>query len=329
MVSRGIGLNEYRVSIEPVRSYRDRILRVYDYIKHNLEGDLSVDRLSDVACLSPYHFHRVYRRFVGETLNGAARRCRLYYGGKLLADTPATVAEIAYRIGYNRLDSFSRAFYRFHGLSPEHYRQYHHRQRTLVAAATTYGHSGTESLSVAENTNNGRWPNSAWQSMYQVELVELPRIEMICLESDSTTEVLEPKFVDLNLHAQNYQLNLGARNFIGIFVKDPQMGDVVKFTHRYALAALPIDSAQRESLDKHLKLPFKLQSIPQGLYASYVYTGPYSMSERSHEWLFGYWMWANGLRATGASIIEEYLNDPRKVLPSHLKTRVFVQVERL
>jgi len=126
-----------------IRSYHDRILRVYDYIKQNLAGDISVDRLSDVACLSPYHFHRVYRKLVGETLNGAARCCRLYEAGRLLTETTNSVGEIAYRTGYNRMDSFSRAFQRYYTVSPDSFRQHQLNHHALVAQATATHNSGT------------------------------------------------------------------------------------------------------------------------------------------------------------------------------------------
>ncbi len=313
---------------ESASLYRDRIVRVYDYIKSNLSGDLSVDRLADVACLSPYHFHRVYRRFVGETLSGAVRRCRLYQSGKLLVETPISIVEIAYRSGYYRTDSFSRAFQRFYGVSPERFRQQYDDERILVATATENANSGFEQKWLLKQSGPLVQPEVAlWHSIYQVALVELPCVELICLESDSTKETLEPKFVDLNLKAQDYGLSLSARNFLGIFYKDALATDTVSFSHRYAYAALPIDASQREGLEIYTHLPFKLQTLSAGLYATYIYSGPYAMSERSHEWLYGYWLPSNGMRVSAGPVIEEYLNDPRQTRPQYLQTRVFVKVE--
>lgn len=54
-----------------------RILRVLDYIHDNPTGDLSLDALADVAAMSRFHWHRVFRAVTGETLAQSVRRMRL------------------------------------------------------------------------------------------------------------------------------------------------------------------------------------------------------------------------------------------------------------
>jgi AraC family transcriptional regulator len=49
-------------------NYRKRLTKVIDYIYAHLNGDLSVNVLADIAIMSPYHFHRVSREFVHETV---------------------------------------------------------------------------------------------------------------------------------------------------------------------------------------------------------------------------------------------------------------------
>jgi AraC family transcriptional regulator len=71
-------------------SYEARLLRVLAYIYDHLDGDLSLDRLSDVACMSRFHWHRVFRAMTGETPAEAARRLRLIKAANALVheDTP-------------------------------------------------------------------------------------------------------------------------------------------------------------------------------------------------------------------------------------------------
>jgi len=47
--------------------YETRILRVLAYIHDNPTADLSLDRLADVAAMSRFHWHRVFRAMTGET----------------------------------------------------------------------------------------------------------------------------------------------------------------------------------------------------------------------------------------------------------------------
>lgn len=58
-------------------NYRQRVIRVIEYIHDHLDDDLNINLLADVAFMSPYHFHRIYREMARETLNATIRRLRL------------------------------------------------------------------------------------------------------------------------------------------------------------------------------------------------------------------------------------------------------------
>ena len=45
---------------ETRESYAKRLQRVVDHIWANLDQPIDLNQLADIACLSPYHFHRVY-----------------------------------------------------------------------------------------------------------------------------------------------------------------------------------------------------------------------------------------------------------------------------
>ncbi|AWB65806.1 hypothetical protein C2869_04840 [Saccharobesus litoralis] len=49
-------------------NYQNRLSRVVDYIWQNLTQPLDINQLADIACFSPYHFHRLYRGMLGETV---------------------------------------------------------------------------------------------------------------------------------------------------------------------------------------------------------------------------------------------------------------------
>ncbi|MET3901115.1 transcriptional regulator GlxA family with amidase domain [Devosia sp. UYZn731] len=103
-------------------SYNDRLSRVVDYVYANLEGDLSFDRLAEVACLSPYHWSRIYAAMRGETIAATVRRLRLQRASDRLSSSDLDVAAIATWAGYSSLDTFGRAFKDAFGMSPASYR---------------------------------------------------------------------------------------------------------------------------------------------------------------------------------------------------------------
>ena len=52
----------------------ERTNAAIDYIIRNLDGDLKLDDVARVACFSPFHFHRVFRSILGETLHQFVKR---------------------------------------------------------------------------------------------------------------------------------------------------------------------------------------------------------------------------------------------------------------
>jgi AraC-like DNA-binding protein len=74
------------------------------------------------ACLSPYHFHRLFREVFGETPNKYLQRRRLANARQLLRSTDRTITEICLEIGFDSMTSFSALFRRIYGCSPRQYR---------------------------------------------------------------------------------------------------------------------------------------------------------------------------------------------------------------
>ena len=98
--------------------YRKRMDRVEAHISANLDGDLSLDTLADVAAFSRFHFHRVYQRLIGETVAETVRRTRLNRASVALATTAQPLPEVARHRGYPNAQSFARAYRAAYGETP-------------------------------------------------------------------------------------------------------------------------------------------------------------------------------------------------------------------
>lgn len=103
--------------------YTQKINKVIDYIIHHLDTPLPVEKLAEVAGLSEYHFHRIFRAEVGETLARYILRLRLEKAGRqLLRSNEALISEIALDTGFSSTALFCRNFKRRFGLTPQQYR---------------------------------------------------------------------------------------------------------------------------------------------------------------------------------------------------------------
>src|SRR5258708_38875628 len=106
-----------------VESYYGRILRTLVHIQEHLEDPLDLDTLARVACFSPYHFHRIFRGLVGETLADHIRRLRLEKAAQRLKSTGRPVTDIAFEAGYAAHEAFTRAFRARLRASPSGFRE--------------------------------------------------------------------------------------------------------------------------------------------------------------------------------------------------------------
>lgn len=97
--------------------------RVQAHIDQHLDQPLDLQALAAVAHFSPYHFHRLFLAWMGETLGDYLTRRRVERGAQRLRGQPdSTVLAIALSVGYGSAEAFSRAFKARFGHSPTQWR---------------------------------------------------------------------------------------------------------------------------------------------------------------------------------------------------------------
>jgi len=103
--------------------YQQRIRRVLRYIGEHLDEELSVERLSEVAGFSRYHFHRQFRSLTGISVGKLISLLRLKRASLSLAfEADQQIIQVAYAAGFSNPESFSRAFRKVQGQSPSEFR---------------------------------------------------------------------------------------------------------------------------------------------------------------------------------------------------------------
>jgi AraC-like DNA-binding protein len=99
-----------------------RVLRARERV-HDAYGEpLTVPTLARAACLSPFHFLRVYTAAFGETPGRELSRVRIARARELLA-TGQSVTEACFAVGFSSLGSFSSRFTREVGMTPRAFQQ--------------------------------------------------------------------------------------------------------------------------------------------------------------------------------------------------------------
>ncbi len=91
--------------------YEVSINRVVDYIQANLSEDLSLKKLSEVACYSKFHLNRIFSSYMGESVYQYIKRVRLEKSAELLLANPKdSITDVALSCGFENSSSFAKSF---------------------------------------------------------------------------------------------------------------------------------------------------------------------------------------------------------------------------
>lgn len=104
----------YHESHNETERFRD----VLGYIAGNFQNEMTLADGAEAACLSPFHFSRVFKEYTGQTFTQYLRTYRIKYACHLLLTTDSPVIDIAYQCGYSSLKTFYRQFKTVEGASP-------------------------------------------------------------------------------------------------------------------------------------------------------------------------------------------------------------------
>lgn len=101
------------------------IEKAKDYIKNSYKMNLSLEDMAAWTGMSPYYFSKLFKAQTGVTFIDYLTRVRIEESKKSLQYTRLSLKEIAYQIGYNDPNYFSRVFKKVEGVSPKAFRKQH------------------------------------------------------------------------------------------------------------------------------------------------------------------------------------------------------------
>lgn len=165
--------------LDPRRAeYAARFNRVVDHIQAHLGEPLDLATLASVACFSPFHFHRLFHGWMGETIHDFIFRLRVERAAtQLLYNPRKSITEIALDCGFSSSSTFARGFRAFHGMSASAWRQ----DRKIRKTERKDGQAGTPLGSASLGTADGFGPNREPFMNLNVEVKPLPPMEVAYL----------------------------------------------------------------------------------------------------------------------------------------------------
>ncbi|GIN10894.1 AraC family transcriptional regulator [Shouchella clausii] len=103
-----------------------RMLDSIEYIESHLDNELLLDEIAAIACMSRFHFQRMFHMLTGYTVTEYIRNRRLTVAAQELVHSKSKVIDVAMKYGYESPESFTKAFRRIHGIPPSDAKKHRH-----------------------------------------------------------------------------------------------------------------------------------------------------------------------------------------------------------
>lgn len=100
-----------------------RLNKVFQYVEEHLDEGIRIADVARVANFSVFHFTRFFKASTGMTFGEYFNSFRVKRAEWYLTSTEDTVTEVAFKAGFNSLQTFDRVFKNHHGCSPTEYRK--------------------------------------------------------------------------------------------------------------------------------------------------------------------------------------------------------------
>jgi AraC family transcriptional regulator len=292
-----------------LQDYKRRMLRVPIHIQQHLDERLSLLELARLACFSPFHFHRIFKGMVGESLKEHVRRLRLERAATQLKLGRSPITQIAFEAGYQSHEAFTRSFHSAFNASPSQFRLL--KQRRIIAAVPSGLHY------------------AGGKTMTQFKTIRPERKKMVV-----KIQHLDPIRVAFMRHVGPYSevgatwdrflpilgkegLLGGDTLIIGICHDDPEVTPNNKIRYDACVSVDESFSPQGE---------IGVQTIPGGNYAITTHFGPYKRLGDAYSKLLGQWLPRSGRELRATPCFEVYLNDPQSTEPEDLLTDIYAPI---
>jgi len=269
---------------QTLNDYYERINRVLQFINNHIGDELTLEKLSEISCYSTFHFHRIMKAYLGESVGAYVQRLRLGASANLLRMTSIPVSDIAYKVGYQNPSSFNKAFRKRFGISPSEF-------RNDIHAELPFDHVKPKKISMKGVS-------------LQPTFVNLKDTKVIYYSALGSYHKSAKEAWDgvCNFAGRNLLFD-GKSQFIGISHDDPKVTEPNKCRYE---ACITINSDVK----------------PQGKVG--VKTISYSQFIGAYDYIFGKWIPENSFELRDEPCFEKYINSPDQVEEKDLVTEIYI-----
>ena len=287
-------IKRWKQKINTAHIQYELVIRVQEYINCHLFDDLDSEKLSQIVCISKYHFRRLFKAVCGDSLGNYIQRLRLEYIAFKLISTNVSVSEILSQINYQNKHTLSRAFKNYFNCSIPEFRKRH-----------------------SNACSEGKNPIQIEPS---IERVPHTRIAYLKLErTHHVSHSFSVLWKQVLQFSESYGLLSKGCKYVSLTLDYPFI--TLEEQSRFMVGV---------TLPQSFKIPkgFGVYEVPAGEYAIFRFKGLYHELNRVYRYIYLDWLPANDYSLREPFTFETYINTPEKTPVSELITDIYIPVKK-
>ena len=308
--------NEHRKSDSKSLDYVERVNRAIDFILQNLDQSLKLEVVAKAACFSPFHFHRIFRLLVGESLNEFVKRVRLERALMLMSRKGVTprkpsFTDIAFACGFSSSADFSRCFSQRYGIAPSQFDVEFFRVKRREEWQTAV--SDPKQRNLLSKLKSGLNPDR-----FKVQLRQLPmrRVAYVRVQNSFRPGAVQGAAERLLQWAVAHGCSGG--QWLGYMWDDPEIVPLQKC--RYDVGVEVADAMRDGEVGS---ITFPAMQV-----AEVEIRGGIDLELRALDWLFGTWLPKSGFVPAEQPAFEAWIGRPFAHGTEHFELKLQIPIER-
>lgn len=288
--------------------YEQTVQAAIELIARRLDDALDLASIAAEACLSPFHFHRIFRGMAGETPLELTRRLRLERAAWQLANTDRAITTIAFDAGYEAHEAFTRAFRAAYATSPSGFRQRRFPRMEIAAPCGVHFDPDGAVRAFVPRDSGG-------QTM-DVTIEAMPELRVGAVRHVGPYNQITDAFVKLGQIVKHAGIKPhDGMAMLAIYHDDPEA------TPQEELRS---DAGLTFPADGSLPAGLRETSLPAGRYARTTHLGPYEELGDTWARFMGEWLPRSAERLAESPSYEIYRNTPENAERDELRTDLYI-----
>ena len=285
--------------METKEFYKNRLQQVVSYLRTQYNKKILIEELEELSNFSYRNLQRIFKAYYNETIGAYVTRIKIENSAKMLLFSKEEIREIAEKVGYADVQSYSKSFKKHFGITPAVYRN-----------------KKEEILKKNSKKINTIMP------FYEdrITVLETKKVVYKTYKGDYYSTKIEEVWNHLLDEIDSIQIDTNKLESFGIIWDEPIISESIAYNYD---ACLVIDDSTKIPNKK-----FKTKNIPSQEYAVFTHVGNYQSISKTYDKIFSNWLFSTTREISESPFLEFYIrHESHTENPDEYETEIYVPLK--